>query len=44
MELLIDPCPECRQLKCRNCTGTTLGTDDKMHPCPCKENEHRGLF
>lgn len=28
-------CPECRQGKCRNCTGWVLDDDDREQPCPC---------
>lgn len=37
------PCPECRQGKCRNCTGASWDNDaDVLVPCPCQQAGHGG--
>lgn len=35
-----DPCPECRQLKCQNCTQVVFDSNDEWATCPCRSAGH----
>lgn len=37
--VFVNSCPECNQGKHVNCTVQVLGSDDELHPCPCRHGD-----